>query len=81
LDRARAAVEREEFAAALSPLAEHARRFENGWLTEEREALRVKALAGLGRDDEARRVAAAFEARFPRSPLVSAVSRISASRP
>jgi hypothetical protein len=81
LGRARAAVVREEFATALLPLAEHARRFKNGRLTEEREALRVKALAGLGRDDEARRAAAAFEARFPRSPLVSAVGRMSASRP
>ncbi len=81
LGQARAAVVREDFAAALSPLAEHARRFKNGRLTEEREALRVKALAGLGRDDEARRAATAFEVRFPRSPLVSAVSRISAPRP
>lgn len=79
LGQARAAVLREDFAAALPPLAQHARRFRNGRLAEEREALRVKALSGLGRDREAARVAAAFEARFPRSPLVSAVSRISTS--
>lgn len=79
LRQARAAVLREDFAAALAPLAEHARRFRNGRLAEEREALRVKALSGLGRDREAERAAAAFEARFPRSPLVSAVSRISTS--
>jgi hypothetical protein len=77
LGQARAAVLREDFAAALPPLAEHARRFRNGRLAEEREALRVKALAGLGRDHEAARAAAAFEARFPRSPLISAVNRIS----
>jgi hypothetical protein len=81
LRQARAAVLREDFAAALPPLAEHARRFRNGRLAEEREALRVKALAGLGRDREAARTAAAFEARFPRSPLVSAVNRISVSGP
>jgi len=77
LRQARVAVLREDFAAALPPLAEHARRFRNGWLAEEREALRVKALAGLGRDRDAARAAAAFEARFPRSPLLSAVNRIS----
>jgi hypothetical protein len=79
LEQARAAVLREDFAGALTPLAEHARRFKNGRLTEEREALRVKALAGLGRDREAERAAAAFEARFPRSPLVGAVNRIAES--
>ena len=43
---ARAAVAREDFAAALPPIAEHARRFKDGRLAEEREALRVKALVG-----------------------------------
>jgi hypothetical protein len=79
LRQARAAVFREDFAAALPPLCEHARRFRNGRLAEEREALRVRALAGLGREREAQRAANAFEARFPRSPLVSAVNRISTS--
>ena len=79
LRQARVAVLREDYAAALPPLAEHARRFRHGRLAEEREALRVKALAGLGRDRDAARAAAAFEARFPRSPLVSAVNGFSAS--
>jgi hypothetical protein len=79
LRQARAAVLREDYAAALPPLAEHARRFRHGRLAEEREALRVKALAGLGRDRDAARAAAAFEARFPRSPLVSAVNGFSTS--
>jgi hypothetical protein len=70
---------REDYAAALPPLAEHARKFRHGRLAEEREALRVKALAGLGRDRAAERAAAAFEARFPRSPLVSAVNGFSTS--
>ena len=81
LRQARAAVARGDFAAALPPLAEHGRRFKDGRLAEEREALRVKALAGLGRTDEARRAAAAFEARFPRSVLLPAVSRMPASAP
>src|SRR5206468_1667962 len=65
LRTARAAVARQDFAAALVPISEHARRFKNGRLAEEREALRVKALSGLGRTDEARHAARAFEARFP----------------
>jgi hypothetical protein len=81
LRQARAAVARGDFAAALVPLAEHARRFKNGRLTEEREALRVKSLAGLGRTEEARRAADAFRARFPRSVLLPAVSRMPAAAP
>lgn len=81
LRQARAAVAREDYAAALSPIADHAHRFKTGRLTEEREALRVKALAGLGRTDEARRAAAAFRARFPRSVLLSAVDQMSPSQP
>ena len=79
LREARAAVARGDFAAALPPIAEHARRFKNGRLVEEREALRVKALGGLGRTAEARRAAAAFRARFPRSVLLPAVSQMPAS--
>jgi hypothetical protein len=81
LERARAAVARNDFAAALVPLAEHARRFRDGSLAEEREALRVTALGGLGRTDEARRAIAAFERRFPRSPLLPAVSRMADTAP
>ncbi|HZL16158.1 MAG TPA: hypothetical protein VFG23_00305 [Polyangia bacterium] len=76
LRQARAAVARSDFAAALPLLAEHARRFKDGSLAEEREALRVRALAGLDRIDEARRAAAAFGARFPRSVLLPAVNQM-----
>jgi hypothetical protein len=76
---ARAAVARENFAAALPPIAEHARRFKDGRLAEEREALRVKALVGLGRADEARRAAASFRAHFPHSVLLPAVGQISST--
>jgi hypothetical protein len=72
-------LEREDFAAAMVPILDHARRFRNGRLTEEREALRVKALSGLGLRKEARRAAADFETRFPRSPLLSAVNRLASS--
>ena len=81
LRQARAAVAREDYAAALPPIAEHAHRFKAGRLAEEREALRVKSLAGLGRNEEAHRAAAAFRARFPRSVLLPAVSQMLAPRP
>ncbi len=81
LRQARVAVARGDFAAALPPIAEHARRFKNGRLAEEREALRVRTLAGLGRTEEARHAAAAFRARFPRSVLLPAVSQMPASGP
>lgn len=81
LRQARAAVAREDYAAALPQIAEHAHRFKDGRLTEEREALRVKALVGLDRTAEARRAAAAFRARFPRSVLLSAVNKMSPSEP
>jgi len=81
LRQARAAVARHDFAAALPPIAEHARRFKHGRLAEEREALRVRALSGLGRTDEAQHAADAFEARFPRSVLLPAVSKMPAAAP
>ena len=74
LRQARAAVAREDYAAALPLIGEHVRRFKNGRLTEEREALRVKALAGVGRVDEAQRVAEAFRMRFSRSVLLPVVA-------
>lgn len=83
LRQARAAVARDDFAAALPLIAEHARRYryKEGRLAEEREALRVKALVGLGRGEEARRAAAAFERRFPRSVLLPAVQQMTSSAP
>ncbi len=79
LEQAWVALEREEFAAAMVPIVEHARRFRNGRLTEEREALRVRALSGLGLRGEVRRAAADFGARFPLSPLLPAVNRMASS--
>ena len=76
LRQARATVARQQFAAALRPIAEHERRFQDGYLAEEREALRVRALAGLCRSDEAKRAAAAFLARFPDSVLWPFVSQM-----
>jgi hypothetical protein len=69
LQRARAAVLSHKFSSALDAIAEHQQRFPAGRFQEEREALRVKALAGLGRNDEARIAAERFRERFPRSVL------------
>jgi hypothetical protein len=74
VERARAAVAREDFPLAMQLLSEHARRFKTGRLVEEREALRVKVLASLGHRSAARRAAAQFEVKFPRSPLLPAVT-------
>jgi hypothetical protein len=81
LQRARGAVARGEFATALDTISEHQRRFPAGRLREEREALRIKALAGLGRNDEARRAAERFRERFPRSVLSGRIEETVRTRP
>jgi hypothetical protein len=70
LQRAQAAYTRRDFTAALTLIVEQARRFPNGHLAEEREALRVRSLARLGRKGDARRAASDFRSRFPRSRLL-----------
>jgi hypothetical protein len=70
LQRAQVAYTRHDFSIALALIEAHARRFPSGQLAEQREALRVRSLAGAGRADEAHRAAAAFAARFPRSVLL-----------
>jgi len=76
LRAARQEVTRGDFEGALAIIAEHVRRFRKGGLVEEREALRVKSLAGLGRHEEARRAAAEFHARFPDSVFLSTFERM-----
>jgi hypothetical protein len=70
LGRAQTAYTHRDFARAISLVSELTRRFPNGHLAEEREALRVRSLLGAGRTDEGRRAAAAFAVRFPRSVLL-----------
>lgn len=67
LDRARTALTRGEPQAGLAPLARHEARFPNGQLVEEREALYVRILVALERDEEATVRATAFRRRFPDS--------------
>lgn len=71
LGRAQAAYTQRDFSRALGLLSESNRRFPNGHLAEEREALRVRSLMGAGRAVEGQRAAAAFAVRFPRSVLLS----------
>jgi hypothetical protein len=81
VEQARAAVAGEDFVLAMRLLTEHARRFRMGRLVEEREALRVKSLASLGRRGDARRAVADFETNFPRSPLLPTVRQMLDSEP
>jgi hypothetical protein len=74
LQRAHAAYTRRDFAVALTLAAEHARRYPQGPLAEQREALRVRSLAASGQAEEARRASAIFAIQFPRSVLLPRVS-------
>jgi hypothetical protein len=67
IEQARTALAREQGAAALAALERHARDFPEGELAEERESLQVQALVALGRFEQARKMAARFHRRFPRS--------------
>jgi hypothetical protein len=67
LERAQQSVMRADYVAVLTVAAEHERRFPAGRLCEEREALRLRALIGLGRDRDARAAAVRFRRDFPRS--------------
>jgi hypothetical protein len=81
VQRAHDAYTRGEVAISLKLAMEHARKFPNGRLAEEREALRVRSLERLGREDEAHRAAAAFAVRFPRSILLPHVQDAAGVRP
>lgn len=70
LQRAQSQYASRNFSDALVLIAEHTRRFPNGRLAEEREALRVRSLSGAGRADQTRRAFAAFARRFPHSALL-----------
>lgn len=70
LQRAQFAYAGHDFAGALVLVGAHARQFPHGHLTEEREALRVRALAGAGRRDEACRDLAGLARRFPHSVVL-----------
>ncbi len=70
VDAVRAAVQAGRAQEALRTIARHSREFPNGRLVEEREGLRIVALARLGRTDQANTLAARFRHRYPRSLLL-----------
>lgn len=78
---AQMALGQSSFANTLALVDEHQRRFPSGHLAEEREALRVKALLGLERREEARRATAAFRVRFPNSALLARIQAMSGTAP
>lgn len=85
LDVARTALARGEASEALRAAEQHRASYPSGILAEEREALAIKALVALGRMNEARSRAGAFERKFPSGIMVrtvrSAVEAVDAGLP
>lgn len=75
LEPARGSIARGDFSSALRAIAKHEREYPSGALVEEREALRVRALWGIGQQSAAERAAASFQKRYPRSVLLSWMKR------
>jgi len=75
LDHARRAVMARNFERALRTIERHARSFPNSPLAEEREALRVRALQGVGRVNQANHAAREFESRYPSSVLAPKLNK------
>jgi hypothetical protein len=81
IEVARTAMARGEPELALRALDEHAARFPLGRLSEERDALAVRALAGAGRTAEARVRASEFRRHYPGSLLSPLVEEVIRSNP
>jgi hypothetical protein len=73
IERANTALRLQHPAQALSALQEHAQRFENGVLSEERRGLRVLALCALGSDAAALEARETFLRRSPKALLAPKV--------
>jgi hypothetical protein len=73
IGKARSALRSNDAALALQLLELAERRYPQGVLNQEREALCIEALAGLGRTAEARARAKAFLRAYPTSPYASRV--------
>jgi hypothetical protein len=73
LDVARTALARGEPDRALEAVGRHVSQFPRGLLSEEREALAIKALALAGRGEEARDRAARFRERYPVSMFLRSI--------
>ncbi|HET7544846.1 MAG TPA: hypothetical protein VFK05_33495 [Polyangiaceae bacterium] len=73
LDRARQKLSVSEPEHALQFLEQHARRYPNGRLSEEREAMLINVLVSLGDVERAQARGAAFAKRYPTSLMRTAV--------
>jgi hypothetical protein len=73
LDEARTAFSSGDYAKSLHRLDRHRARFPSGVLSEEREALAVRALAASGNKSEAAKRARAFVTKYPESIMRPAV--------
>jgi hypothetical protein len=76
LDAARAALLRRDGSAGLAAVRSHERAFPNGQLLEERESMRVQALALAGDFAAARAARERFHRHFPRSMFLPMVEQI-----
>ncbi len=76
LDRGRRALREGRAGGALRAANEHASRYRNGRLAEERDALRVRALEKVGDREASRRAARSFLSRYPSSIHRLAVERV-----
>jgi hypothetical protein len=79
LDRARQALETNAPEQAYRLLDQHRRRFAQGTLIPEAEALRIEALVRLGDSDRARRMTQRFLTAYPAHPLCERVSALVAT--
>jgi hypothetical protein len=79
LDDARSALLRRDGASALSAIGAHRLRFPDTALAEERAALEIRALLGVGRMRAARERHAVFERAFPGSLFASSLRQLFAS--
>ncbi|HEY3666151.1 MAG TPA: hypothetical protein VGL19_09135 [Polyangiaceae bacterium] len=71
LEPARLGIGRRDYDSALRAIARHRRDYPAGLLAEEREALHVRALWGMGNQSAAKAAAETFRKRYPRSALLS----------
>lgn len=72
---ARTSLQRQKHVQALKALREHKRTFPAGKLTEEREALTIFSLIGLGEVDAAKAAARRFGVRYPKSIFANSVKQ------
>ena len=81
LEPARSSIARGDYSAALAAIDQHRREFPRSQLSEEREALRIRALWGLGQRPAALTAAKSFRKRYPRSSLLGWLQEQSPSTP